>query len=461
MAIYVLNVFHKSIYHSNLIRVTSRINLVVLSMMKFPYLTLIFVLIWHQLLAQKTSRSRLQKTIAQIEAFQQAQIGVQLIRLTDGNLLATWQAERYFTPASNTKLLTTLAAVQTFDSLPALRYTIDSLGITHIQATGYPLFAHPFYPDMSLIDFLQKQDSLVYHTSNEKALNQLGPGWSWDDGNYYFSAIPSAFPIYGNVIQTTKSTTKPKLIHSPDLGVFTENTSITRGVERKFDNNNFSVNPSKIAASDTLYTPFVPSEFITLSQIETFLNKKISHTNSPLDKGRLFNTGNDTKLYQAVLQNSDNLIAENLLLMVGKQKRGNFSAAETIAQLKKEWQAAPDQWIWVDGSGLSRYNLITPRNLIWVLEQLYQELNPLTIQTYFPQAGVSGTIKRNYGSPKLPLVFAKTGTLRNNHNLSGFLVDSENNWYAFSIMVNQHIATTSEVRTGIRKLLEVLTRRFK
>ncbi|MGC6423345.1 MAG: D-alanyl-D-alanine carboxypeptidase, partial [Flavobacteriaceae bacterium] len=114
-----------------------------------------------------------------------------------------------------------------------------------------------------------------------------------------------------------------------------------------------------------------------------------------------------------------------------------------------------------DGSGLSRYNLITPRNLIWVLQQLYQELDPLTIQTYFPQAGVSGTIKRSYGSPKLPLVFAKTGTLRNNHNLSGFLVDSENNWYAFSIMVNQHTAANSEVRKGIRELLEMLTRRFK
>jgi len=460
LAIYVLNAFHKSICHSNLIKVTSRINLVVLSMMKFPYLTLIFVLIWHQLLAQKTSRSRLQKTIAQIEAFQQAQIGVQLIRLTDGKLLASWQAERYFTPASNTKLLTTLAAVQTFDSLPALRYSIDSLGITHFQATGYPLLAHPFYPDVLLIDFLQKQDSLVYHTSNENALNQLGPGWSWDDGNYYFSSVPSAFPIYGNVIQTTKSTTNPNLIHSPDLGVFTENISVKRGVVRMFDNN-FSVNPSKIEISDTLYTPFVPSELLTLSQIETFLKKKIPHTNSPLDQGKLLNTGNDTILYQAVLQNSDNLIAENLLLMVGKQKHGNFSTAETIAQLKKEWQAAPDSWVWVDGSGLSRYNLVTPRNLIWVLQQLYQKLGPLTIQTYFPQAGVSGTIKRTYGSPKLPLIFAKTGTLRNNHNLSGFLVDSENNWYAFSIMVNQHTVATSEVRTGIRELLEVLTRRIK
>ena len=430
-------------------------------MMKFPYLTLILVLIWHQLPAQKTSRSKLKKTIAQIEAFQQAQIGIQLMRLTDGKLLAAWQAERYFTPASNTKLLTALAAVQTFDSLPALHYTIDSLGITHFQATGYPLLAHPFYPDMSIIDFLQKQDSLVYHTSNENALNQLGPGWSWDDGNYYFSAIPSAFPIYGNVIQTTKSTTNPKLIHRPELGVFTENTSITRGVERMFDNNNFSVNPSKIAALDTLYTPFVPSELLTLSQIETLLNKKIPYTNSPLDQGKRLNMGNDTKLYQAVLQNSDNLIAENLLLMVGKQKQGNFSAAETITQLKKEWQAAPDPWVWVDGSGLSRYNLVTPRNLIWVLQQLYQELDPQTIQTYFPQAGVSGTIKRSYGSTELPLVFAKTGTLRNNHNLSGFLVDSENNWYAFSIMVNQHTAATSEVRKGIRELLEVLTRRFK
>ena len=429
-------------------------------MLKLPYLTLILLFFWNQLPAQKTSRTKLRKSISEIEAFQQAQIGVQLVRLVDGKILAQWEADHYFIPASNTKLLTTLAAVQTFDALPALRYQIDSLGVTHLQATAYPLLAHPFYPDEALGEFLHDQDSLVYHPSEEKTLNQLGPGWSWDDGDYYFSAMPSAFPVYGNVIRTTKSAINQDLVHHPAVGIFSENATLTRGVERTLEDNNFSVKSSHIAVSDTLYTPFVPKESLTPILLASVLDKKIAVSNKPLFNGQLLYTENDNRLYQAVLQNSDNLIAENLLLMVGKHIHDRFSTAETIACFQKKWQDAPDPWIWVDGSGLSRYNLITPRNLIWVLEQLYQELDPLTIQTYFPQAGVSGTIKRSYGSTKLPLLFAKTGTLRNNHNLSGFLVDSKNNWYAFSIMVNQHTSATAAVSKGIRELLEVLTRRF-
>jgi D-alanyl-D-alanine carboxypeptidase/D-alanyl-D-alanine-endopeptidase (penicillin-binding protein 4) len=160
------------------------------------------------------------------------------------------------------------------------------------------------------------------------------------------------------------------------------------------------------------------------------------------------------------LQDSDNLIAENLLLMVAKERLGLFSTKAIIEVLRKDWAAAPDEWVWVDGSGLSRYNLVTTRNLIWLLQLLFQEMGPQKIQQYFPRAGVSGTLKRSYGSNQLPVVYAKTGTLRNNHNLSGYVLDSQGQWYAFSILVNQHIRSTTAVGEGIQTLLEFLTRRF-
>lgn len=148
-------------------------------------------------------------------------------------------------------------------------------------------------------------------------------------------------------------------------------------------------------------------------------------------------TGQDSILYRAVLQNSDNLISENLLLMVAQERLGQFSAKAIISGLSKGWITAPDKWVWVDGSGLSRYNLITPRNLIWVLNHIYKEWGPTDIQFHFPEAGVSGTLKGFYSSKRLPRVFAKTGTLRNNHNLSGYILDQNNEWYVFSIMVIQ------------------------
>ena len=60
------------------------------------------------------------------------------------------------TPASNTKLLTFLAAIQSFDSLPAL-YFKEKDSIMHFKATGYPLLFHPFYPDPELAFFFEQK----------------------------------------------------------------------------------------------------------------------------------------------------------------------------------------------------------------------------------------------------------------------------------------------------------------
>jgi len=58
-------------------------------------------------------------------------------------------------------------------------------------------------------------------------------------------------------------------------------------------------------------------------------------------------------------------------------------------------------------------------------------------------------------------VYAKTGTLRHNHNLSGYLVSSEENIYVFSIMVNHHTSSKNEVRNAISQLLYKFQKRLK
>ena len=407
--------------------------------------------------AQKTRKRRLQKALADIQAFDQAQVGVQLLRLSDGKLLAQYQQDRYFTPASNTKLLTTLAAIQSFDSLPALRYEEFQAGRFRIQSTGYPLLAHPKHPDSLLLQWLQAADSLVYHPQQEEDLNRLGPGWSWDDLSYYYSAVPSVFPIQGNVLQLTKGAGDSLQANSPFFSVVENNTLKSR-YERKLDENLFQVHPDTINPGDTLLIPFIPSENTTHRLLQQLVDKPIGWTTETLSKTVALYSGQDSVLYRAVLQDSDNLISENLLLMVAQERLGAFSAAAIISELSKEWAAAPDKWVWVDGSGLSRYNLVTPRNLIWVLQEIYKEWGPSGIQSHFPEAGVSGTLKSSYRRQHSLRIFAKTGTLRNNHNLSGYIVDPKGEWYVFSILVNQHTTQTPKVKEGIQRLLAVLTR---
>jgi len=150
-----------------------------------------------------------------------------------------------------------------------------------------------------------------------------------------------------------------------------------------------------------------------------------------------------------------------LLLMISKKKFDSFKSNNAINFFKNDWSSILlDPLIWVDGSGVSRYNLFTARTIISILKQIYKQIGWKKVKKLFPAGGVSGTIKDYYKSKKEPFVYAKTGTLINNHNLSGFLVGRSKKKYLFSIMVNHHKSSNIDVRNGIGELLFYLRKKL-
>ena len=109
----------------------------------------------------------------QIEAFDKAHVAISIVPINASKPIAKYQADNFMTPASNIKLLTFLAAIENFDSLPALYYR-DQDSITHFKSTGYPLLLHPLYPDTELLSFLKNKQSLVYHKPKSN-LKRQGP----------------------------------------------------------------------------------------------------------------------------------------------------------------------------------------------------------------------------------------------------------------------------------------------
>ncbi len=79
-----------------------------------------------------------------------------------------------------------------------------------------------------------------------------------------------------------------------------------------------------------------------------------------------------------MLQVSDNMFAEQIMLMCASQLDVNNAGAEikqSIEYVKKQFLAdLPDEPIWEDGSGLSRYNLFTPRSVVKVLQKIYDKV---------------------------------------------------------------------------------------
>ena len=419
-------------------------------------ITALFLLFSLPLSAQNFSERKISRMLDKIEAFNQAHIGISVASLKTSEPIAIYQADHYMTPASNIKLLTFLAAVESFDSLPAIYYQQND-SITHFKSTGYPLLLHPFYPDPKLLSFLKNKQSLVYHKPKSN-LKRHGPGWSWDDYSYYYAAETSSFPIYGNTIQGFRDLNAPKFIPGSFETLLTPDT-LAINLKRERFKNRFHYNQKKWNVSDTLYRPFITSDNIFVSLLKDHLNLPVRLSNEPIKSSwELLYTRQEEVLYKALLQDSDNGVAEALLAMISQKKFNEMNIKRTINTLKSEWEKwLPDPLEWADGSGVSRYNMITPRTVIAALKKIYYKVGLKQIKNYFPQSGFSGTIK-NYN---LKNVFAKTGTLRHNHNLSGYWISPSGEIYIFSVMVNHFTASTEEVRDGISLLLKKFQKRLK
>tara|TARA_B100001250_G_scaffold314611_1_gene276821 strand:+ start:820 stop:2118 length:1299 start_codon:yes stop_codon:yes gene_type:complete len=408
---------------------------------------------------------RIERKIKKIEALDGAHISISLMDLNSGKKLAAMDENKYMNPASNTKLLTFLASINSFDRIPSIKYFIENDTILNFKSTGFPLLLHPIYQDLNLFKFFENKDYLVYHNSKE-VIPKYGPGWSWDDYNYYFSSEVSKFPIYGNAVSFYKDSlssnieTFPKFFNNKLKVIDKREEPLIKREELK---NVYIVNKKKFKINDTIQSPFITSDSLFINLLSQTLNKKIiikEESGSIINWETLY-TQYSQDLYKALLQDSDNLVAESLLLMISNNKFQSFDSNLAIELFKNKWSSfLKDPLIWFDGSGVSRYNLITSRNLISILFEIHKKIGWKGVSNLFPAGGISGTIKDHYKSKNKPFVFAKTGTLRNNHNLSGFLIGKSKKKFIFSIMINHHKSSNEDVKKGIADLLFYLRKKL-
>ena len=399
--------------------------------------------------SQIIKEKKLKKWIEEIPAFDKAHVAIRVEG--DVNIYADYNGSKYMTPASNTKLLTFLAAIQTFDSLPALEYKTVNDSLIKFSSTGYPLLLHPFYPDTTLFDFLSQNKTWKYSVNNKK-LDPLGAGWMWDDYMYYYSSEKSVFPIYGNSVKAIKG---KGLVPYFELQIDTFHNAL----ERDFNNNKFYSNPKKWEIKDTLYRPFITNDSLFLKLLSNATNNLIifEKSNDEVIWDKLY-TNHEKALYKALLHDSDNGIAESLLLMISKEIFDEFSTDKAINYFKNKWRGQlSDSLFWVDGSGVSRYNMFTPRTITSILKMITLEISRNEIEEFFPKS-----YNLNTSSPYSDLsgVFAKTGSLKHNHNLSGYIFKQNGELLTFSIMVNHYDKSKIDTQKGISQLLKKIKKKL-
>ncbi len=402
--------------------------------------------------------------------FTNAHLGISVFDPVKRDFLIDHQGDKYFIPASNTKIITCFVGMKYLgDSIPALEWKdVDSAII--LRPTGDPTLLHPDYMDQPAIDLLRSLTKKMYMDTSAWQEHALGPGWSWDDYNDDYSAERSAFPVYGNVIRWHQARTKKEyprddsdtidtfLFSEPDLNwqvdISPPSPDHVFRVRRDLSENRFLVSEGQETEA-VIDVPFLTHgvrsavELLadTVHRYIGVLKGKYPASDFTLVRSRPVDS-----MLKPMMHRSDNFFAEQTLLMVGSTITGEMNDKGGIhALLQQELSGFPDKPVWVDGSGLSRYNLFTPHDFIWLLNKMRQEVRWERITDVFSTGGFGN--RGNDHPEDKDRIHAKSGSMSGVLCLSGFLVARSGRTLLFSILLNNYTRPIGPVRSRIQKLL--------
>ena len=400
--------------------------------------------------------SKLGKELARDQLDRNDFRGMVVYDLTREKELLNYNGNKYFIPASTVKLFTFYTAYSILpDSVSSLEYQErgDSL---LIRGTADPSVL--IGQDDRVFEFLQASKGNIFLADRSIEDSKYGPGWSWDDYESSYMPEKSLLPLYGNILTLSY---EDSLEVNPD---FFRESLIMEGPgsdpsghkkpHRDMNRNLFYA--AKLESGDQKSIPFITSNQLTADLLGEAIGRKVTLVPDEYETDfRSLNTKPYDSLYTQMLVESDNFIAEQLMLQVGWKVKNEYRVKAAIEYtLDSLVDDMPQRPRWVDGSGLSRYNLFTPENMVYLLKKMHAEIPSGRLLEYLAQGGVSGTLESYFKGPTgEPYVFAKSGTLSNNYCLSGYLKTKRGRLLAFSFMDNHYRGASLERKNELETYL--------
>jgi D-alanyl-D-alanine carboxypeptidase/D-alanyl-D-alanine-endopeptidase (penicillin-binding protein 4) len=390
--------------------------------------------------------------------------------------IAAFQDDKYFVPASNTKLFSLYAGMKYLgDSLVGIRYNSNDTAL-FVFPSGDPSFLHPDYKEQPIFDFLKNTSKKIYFVDRAWQEEALGPGWGWDDYNEDYAVERSLLPVYGNFIRwtQTKGNTPSNPAFEPTAQVYSspeinwkvnfdpDSTIKTFLVKRAMDSNVFEIR----TGNETLKEQDVP--FITnklsaaLELLKDTLGKTVYSTHQPpafsSPVSIIYSRPADS-IFIPMMYRSDNFFAEQTLLMVSDQELRVMNDERIIdSLLQHDLADLPQKPSWADGSGLSRFNLFSPRDFVMLLGKFKNEFGMERMKKILPTGG-EGTLKKYYLNDS-GYIFAKTGSLTGVLSISGYLYTTKDRLLEFSVLVNNHLGNTSAIRQAVEEYIEYIRKNY-
>lgn len=425
-----------------------------------------------------------------------SEVGISVFDLTADSVLYSYQAEKRYHPASAEKLLTCICAIDLLEADYPIRTTLchdgrRDEGILHGDLYVVGGFDSEFGEE-DMTQFVQLLSAQGIHTLRGKIYGDLsmkdtlpyGTGWCWDDALYDYQPVLSPLTCHKGYLTIRATPTRRgqaaqievtpafgpyhidnrTLTNEPQAGPF----SVTRDLFSTSRLITVSGNVTKERTS-TLTVPR-PQDLFMAGFLQCLEENEIQHAGfagyreCPVE-------GSETigylqrplqELVRRALKRSDNLSAEAIFYQMASYTKGEryasaSDAIRAINALMLEIGMDADDYDVADGSGLSRYNYISPEVLIGFLR--YAAHRPSIMEVLYPSlpvAGVDGTLRnRMKNGLAYKNVRAKTGTLTGASSLAGYLTASNGHLIAFAIL-HQNIKNGKDARAFQDRLCELL-----
>ena len=453
------------------------------------------------------------KKVVQSSNLQASRIGV-FVKTNGANsqVLANLDGDRYFIPASNTKLFVTAAALKTlgadykFTTKLASPSPINAQGEIEnglwVIASGDPSFSS----DVGLKSLVQQlkdrgvkriRGGIWAVTSQQES--GVVSSWEWSDLQEYYAAIASPFTINENALDWSVNPTKVGdrvefVWKNPELAKDwqVENHATTSNADAEFTlkiNRPYgerriiitgqipqNANPSKgaVAIPDPKENFFyllrqeltaqgivvVDSPNLSDSNRDKQLNVAAYRQSEEIQDLAIALSPRLSEIVFTTNKGSNNLYAELLLRAIGEmqpsQQKDSFSdGIENINRYLQSINIPPANVAIADGSGLSRHNLTTPRAIVQLLETFEGDRD---FRQSLPVAGVDGTLLGRFrDTPAQGIVQAKTGSLTGALALSGYVKPPKHSEVIFSVIINNSTIPPHQLQQYIDQIVLLLT----
>ncbi len=340
--------------------------------------------------------------------------------------------------------------------------SLDLPGLTKLilglKARGIKKIKGNFLLDVSLFDDIAQ-----------------GPGWMWDEKPSFWCSPLDALNVEHNCIffeiGPGLEMGQPCRVHVyPEFeGLEIINRSETGNKKEQIEVRRLSTHRFELVGCMGLleekvhrYVPACPPRLLAQNLLTTLLRQNQIELEGTIEEGKAprsravlatYQSKPLSELLKQLLKQSDNLYADALFKKIGAiryQKQGTWHTGRRAMCefLRKKVGLNTERMVIVDGSGTSRYNLLSPKQMALFLQWVDRDFpQGKWIKQALARGGVDGTLKNRMRTPDLKnKVLGKTGTMTGISSLCGFLGEE----IALVIFVNSYVQSGR----GIKKNLE-------